>query len=212
MKLYNLTYEDKYYSSCMEPKSLPEDNFCYIEIEYKNGRIENVKGIFVKDENRKESILSDLNVEIYLEKLKEFLKREDVDKDKIHLNLVENIHDEDERIFKIFLILISSYLMYFNFLQFPYNVSLSLLEVEKFKYFTSFSPVNKLEICFLEQVSLLHRYFSEIFNDDKKEEVFVQEIRQYKKRILSDVDKKLLSFQSEVEELKSKLSEIFRNF
>ncbi len=211
MKLYNLTYQDKYYSSGIEPKSLPEDNFCYVDVEYKDGNIRSVQGTYVKDEVRKESVLSDLNVEIYIEKLKEFLKRDDLDKDKIHLNFVENVENEDERILKIFLILISSYLIYFNFLEFPYTVSLSLLSNEKFKYFTSFSPTSKLEVSFIDQVSLLHRYFSDIFSDGRDEQDFVHQIRQYKRRILSDVEKRLSPLQdlkTEVEELRNLKNEV----
>ncbi len=210
MKLYNLTYQDKYYSSGIEPKSLPEDNFCYVDVEYKDGNIRSVQGTYVRDEVRKESVLSDLNVAVYVGKLKEFLKREDLDKDKIHLNFVENVDNEDERILKIFLILISSYLIYFNFLEFPYTISLSLLSNEKFKYFTSFSPTSKLEVSFVEQVSLLHRYFSDIFSDTGEQD-FVYQIRQYKRRILSDVEKRLSPLQdlkSEIDDLKSEFQSI----
>ena len=245
MKLYNLIYEDKYFVSCIAPSKLPEKNFCYVEIIFdeKAGNITSVTGVLqnekedAEDENeeneeekntngRKESVLSDLDVSPYIAKLKVFLKREDVDKDKIHLNFVENVENEDERILKIFIILISSYLIYFNFMQFPYVISLDLLDNERFQYFTSFSSTNVIEEIFINQVSLLHRFFSDIFsdtkdkrnaNEEKNEEAanLIEEIKEYKRRMFSDLDKKLASFSEkfeEIEEMKTKLSAIFRNF
>ena len=247
MKLYNLIYEDKYFVSCIAPSKLPEKNFCYVEIVFdeKKGNITSVTGVLQNDtgreredevENeeekningRKESVLSDLDVSPYITKLKEFLKREDVDKDKIHLNFVETIENEDERILKIFIILISSYLIYFNFMQFPYVISLDLLNNERFQYFTAFSSTNVIEEIFINQVSLLHRFFSDIFsdtndkgkrnaNEEKNEEAanLIEEIKEYKRRMFSDLDKKLAAFSKkfeEIEEMKTKLSAIFRNF
>ena len=238
MKLYNLIYENKYFVSCMAPSKLPEKNFCYVEIVFdeKKGNITSVTGVLQNDtgreredevENeeekningRKESVLSDLDVSGYIAKLKEFLKREDVDKDKIHLNFVENIEDEDERILKIFIILVSSYLIYFNFMQFPYVISLDLLDNERFQYFTSFSSTNVIEENFINLVALLHRFFSPIFEKEKNknEEAanLIEEIKEYKRRMFSDMDKKLAAFSKkfeEIEEMKTKLSAIFRNF
>ena len=247
MKLYNLIYEDKYFVSCIAPSKLPDKNFCYVEIIFdeKAGNITSVTGVLQNDagedekedeENdeekntngRKESVLSDLDVSPYIAKLKVFLKREDVDKDKIHLNFVENVENEDDRILKIFIILVSSYLIYFNFMQFPYVISLDLLNNERFQYFTAFSSTNVIEENFINQVSLLHRFFSDIFTDikdkgkrnekeEKDEEAanLIEEIKEYKRRMFSDLDKKLASFSEkfeEIEEMKTKLSAIFRNF
>ena len=233
MKLYNLIYEDKYFVSCIAPSKLPDKNFCYIEIEYREGNITSVTGILQEDcdegherhegteGNRKESVLSDLDVSIYVKKLKEFLKREDVDKDKIHLNFVENVENEEERILKIFIILISSYLIYFNFMQFPYVISLDLLNNERFQYFTAFSSTNQLEEIFIEQVSMLHRFFSDIFSIEKVEgsknehTKLIEEIKEYKRRLFSDLDNKISVFQEkfeEIEEIKTKLSSIFKIF
>ena len=248
MKLYNLIYEDKYFVSCIAPSKLPDKNFCYIEIVFdeKAGNITSVIGVLQHDSDytgedekdeqekeerivdRKESVLSDLDVSPYIVKLKEFLKREDVDKDKIHLNFVENVENEDERILKIFIILISSYLMYFNFMQFPYVISLDLLNNERIQFFTAFSSTNVIEEIFINQVSLLHRFFSDIFidtkdkgkrneNEEKNEEAanLIEEIKEYKRRLFMDMDKKLAAFSKkfeEIEEMKTKLSAIFRNF
>lgn len=226
MKLYNLIYEDKYFVSCIAPSKLPEENFCYIEIIFdeKSSNIVSVTGILQErkekedekeEENRKEFILSDLDVSMYVKKLKEFLKREDVDKDKIHLNFVENVENEDERILKIFIILISSYLIYFNFMQFPYVISLDLLNNERFQYFTAFSSVNAMEEIFISHVSLLHRFYSEVFEKKEDNESLIDEIKEYKRRLFIDVDKKLAILDKkfeEVEDIKNKLSSIFKNF
>ena len=226
MKLYNLIYEDKYFVSCVAPSKLPDKNFCYIEIEYREGNITSVTGVLQQDENeeesggnRKESVLSDLDVSTYVVRLKEFLKREDVDKDKIHLNFVENVENEEERILKIFIILISSYLIYFNFMQFPYVISLDLLNNERFQYFTAFSSTNQLEEIFISHVSLLHRFFGAVFETTKEKNEedanLIEEIKEYKRRLFLDIDKKVVIFEErfqQMEELKMKLSEIFKNF
>ena len=244
MKLYNLIYEDKYFVSCIAPSKLPDKNFCYVEIIFdeKAGNITSVTGVLQNDagrekedeeddeekntNGRKESVLSDLDVSPYIAKLKVFFKREDVDKDKIHLNFVETIENEGDRILKIFIILVSSYLIYFNFMQFPYVISLDLLNNERFQYFTAFSSTNVIEETFINQVALLHRFFSDIFTDTKdkrnanegqNEEAanLIEEIKEYKRRMFSDLDKKLAVFSEkfeEIEEMKTKLSAIFRNF
>ena len=229
MKLYNLIYEDKYFVSCIAPSKLPDKNFCYVEIVFdeKRNNIMSVTGILQEEDgedengaqNKKESVLSDLDISPYITKLKEFLKREDVDKDKIHLNFVETIENEEERILKIFVILVSSYLIYFNFMQFPYVISLDLLNNEKFQYFTAFSSTNQMEEIFINLVALLHRFFSDIFKEkqEKNEEDtnLIEEIKEYKRRLFLDIDKKVVIFEErfqQMEELKMKLSEIFKNF
>lgn len=216
-KLYNLTHGNKYYVSSIEPTNLPEDNYCFVEIEYiDENKIISIKGNYRRGEIVKECILSDLNITKYIQKLEIFLKREDIDRDKIHLDFVENISDDVERITKIFILLTASYLIYFNFLDFPYNVSLDLLFNTKIKWFTSFSPTNDMEKSFMEQVSKLHRYFSPIFDDtdDKIDDIF-NEIREYKKRLFADLDKRIILFQNDLEyikDLRTKLETIFKIF
>jgi hypothetical protein len=219
-KLYNLTHEDKYYVSSIEPTNLPEDNYCFVEIEYVDeNKIIAIKGNYKRGEIVKECILSDLMITKYIEKLNIFLKREDIDRDKIHLDFVENISEETERITKIFILLISSYLIYFNFLDFPYTISLELLNNTKFKWFTSFSPTNDIEKSFMEQVSKLHRYFSPIFDDtdDKIDDIF-NEIREYKKRLFADLDKRAELFAINkqdidyIKDMRTKLETIFKIF
>ena len=231
MKLYNLIYEDKYFVSCITPSKLPDKNFCYVEIVFdeKKNNIASVTGILQEDgedenggQNKKESVLSDLNISPYIIKLKDFLNREDVDKDKIHLNFVENVENEEERILKIFVILVSSYLIYFNFMQFPYVISLDLLNNEKFQYFTAFSSTNQMEEIFINLVALLHRFFSDIFKEKEEKDKegqeninLIEEIKEYKRRMFLDIDKKLSQFQEkfdEMEEMKNKLSSIFKIF
>ena len=203
--LYNLTIEDDNYVSCKSPNTLPEENYCFVEInlDINSKNIKSVKATY-NFEIEKECILSDLDISEYMNKLDDFLKREDIDKDKIQLNFIENIEDEDIRIKKIFVILLSSYLIYFNFLEFPFTISLELLNNDMFKYFTNFNPTNSLEKSFIKQVSLLHRYFSNIFeneNNDKDLEETIKElidseikeiakdIKEFKKRLLADVNK-----------------------
>lgn len=221
MKLYSLTYEDENKVSCMMPSGLPEDNYCYVEIEYNGEKriVKGIKGVYVLKGEKKECVLSDLDIGVYVDKLNEMLKREDVDKDKMHLNFVEEMNevgDENERILKVFVLLVSSYLIYFNFLQFPYVVSLDLLDNERLKYFMEIRYMNDLEKSFVEQVSLLHRYFSEIF--DMRTEIIdkvIEEIKEYKKRLFLDIDKKIAGVQSDISELKemkTKLKEIFKGF
>ena len=216
--LYNLTYDGDNYVSSKPPTSLPEQDYSFIEINYSDKHIKSVKGS-MNLEIEKECILSDLDISEYMNKLDLLLKREDIDKDKIQLNFVENLEDEDIRIKKIFLILLSSYLIYFNFLEFPFSISLELLDNRMFKYFTDFAPTNALEKSFVKQVSLLHRYFSTIFEDKKentdnfqdinkliKEKIddevkeLSKDIKEFKKRLLADLKNKNETLRKEIKE------------
>ena len=102
-------------------------------------------------------------------------------------------------------------------MQFPYVISLDLLNNERFQYFTAFSSTNQLEEIFIQQTALLHRFFGVVFEKNKKGEDInlIKEIKEYKRRLFLDIDKKLANFQEkleEMEEMKKKLSEIFKNF
>lgn len=216
MKLFNLTYQDDYYASCIRPTTLPDEDYTFVEIIYSKNIIHSIKG-FYKYDIEKECILSNLDISIYMEKLEIFLKT--IDKDKIYINFVENINDNDERIRKIFITLLSSYLIYFNFLEFPYEISLEILSNKMFSYFTSFSPMNPLENSFMKQVSTFHRYFSKIFENDVEDEgikkinnevdKLVSEIKEYKRKFFKDND--LKEIKKDVINIKNalkKLSEI----
>ena len=68
-KLYNLTHGDKYYVSSIEPTNLPEDNYCFVEIEYiDENKIISIKGNYRRGELVKECILSDLSITKYVYK------------------------------------------------------------------------------------------------------------------------------------------------
>tara|TARA_R110001599_G_scaffold96905_3_gene250214 strand:- start:938 stop:1666 length:729 start_codon:yes stop_codon:yes gene_type:complete len=165
---YNLTHENEYYASCLEPSSLPETNYTFVEITYhlEKEKILSVKGIRNIEGLEKECILSGIDLSIYMEKLNIFLTQ-DIDRDKIHLNFVET--DTENRIQKIFIILLASYLIYFNFLEFPFNISTDLLSNKMLKYFTEFTPLKTNETSYMEQVSLFHRYFSTLFENTETE-------------------------------------------
>ena len=214
MKLFNLTYQDNYYASCLKPTTLPEENYTFIEINYSKSIIHSIKGYY-KYDIEKECILSNLDISSYMEKIDSFLKT--IDKDKIYINFVENVSDDDERIRKIFIILLSSYLIYFNFLDFPYEISLDLLTNKMFIYFTSFTPINPLEISFKKQVSTFHRYFSKIFeNEDQIDEgikkindevdKLVSEINEYKRKFIKDND--LKEIKKDLANIKSALKKL----
>jgi len=204
MKLFNLTYENENYVSSIAPTTLPEDNYCLVEITYDIDKIEitSIKGIYVNEGKEKECILSDLNISEYILNLNKFLE-EDIDKDKINLNFVEIVQDENERIKKIFIILLSSYLIYFNFLEFPFTISLDLLSNKMFSYFTSFNPTNLNEKSFFKQVSLLHRFFSTIFNSNN--DISYKEEISYKEDILKILNQELDKTAKDIKEFKRKL-------
>ena len=87
MKLFNLTYEKQQFVSSVAPTFLPEDNFSFIEIEYENDMITSIKGIYIEKGERKECILSDIDISSYkipkkIEFDLEFIKDEET-KDKI---------------------------------------------------------------------------------------------------------------------------------
>ena len=211
--LFNLTHEENNYVSGKAPNSLPEENFAFVEIHYTDNHINSIKGSMNLDNLNKECILSDLDISIYMNKLEDFLKREDIDKDKIQLNFIETIEDEDLRIKNIFLILLSSYLIYFNFLEFPFVISLDLLTNEMFLYFTNFSPTNSLEKSFIKQVSLLHRYFSTIFvsdnNDNDNDNDYDNSLNEKKvKELVKElIDEEVKNIAKDIKEFKRKLLE-----
>ncbi len=208
--MYNLTIEGKSYVSCFPPEHLPEENFSFVEIEFSE-KLE-IKGKYNFNGKTKESILSNIDIEFLLTKLNFFLQRKDIDLTKIRLNFVEN--EVKDEVNKIFIILLSSYLIYFDFLELPFYISLDLLKNKMLRYFTNFSPRNIIEESWLEQVSNLHRWFSLIFEDDinnnnkqidikqiekevnkgiikinKEVDILVKEVKQFKKRMLSDMKK-----------------------
>jgi len=210
MRLYNLTYEDEYLVSCVKPVSLPEENYTLVEVIYSEDVIHKIKGTY-KWDVEKECILTNLNISKYLEKLKEIENN-----DKIFINLRETDLSESERIKQTFIILLSSYLVYFNFLEFPYNIDLHLLTNEKLKYFTSFSPMNNLEYSFMQQVCIFHRFFSQIFKEDVEKDVkngiqkinnevdkLVEEVKEYKRKFLKDINIK--EIKKEIHNIKKQL-------
>jgi len=169
MKLFNLTYKDEQFVSCLSPTYLPDKNFSFIEIVYSKNKIDEIKGTYIFENEKKECIFSDLNIEFLLIKLKDFIEREDVDLEKINLKFIEN--DVKDRILKIFIVLLSSYLIYFEFLDIPFQISVDLLNDKNIKNFLTFSGKNSIEKNWLNQISNLDRWFSSIFeNNNEKDE------------------------------------------
>ena len=207
MRLYNLTYQNEYLASSVKPLFLPENNYILVEIIYSENIIYTIKGSY-NFETEKECILTDLDISPYIKKLKEIQN-----KDKIYINFKENISDENERINKIFITLLSSYLVYFNFLDFPYEINLDLLTNDMFIYFTSFSPMNPLEESLMKQVSLFHRFFSNVFI---KEEILKEDESVDKSIVDESVDKSILigldKINYEVDKLVQELKEYKRKF
>jgi hypothetical protein len=215
MKLFNLTFEGKQYVSSSEPNFLPDKNFSFIEITYSKDKINEILGIYNFEGEEKECILSDLEIGFFLAKLDFFEERRDVNLDKINLNFIEN--KVESKVFKIFIISLASYLIYFDFLNFPFEMSLDLLDNKKLRYFTSFSPNNYIEESWLKQVSTFHRNFSLILKKDTEKEdiqnkvenevkkgiekinkevdILIKEVKEFKKRMISDYKKKETNFQ-----------------
>lgn len=220
MRLYNLTYQNEYLASSVKPLFLPENNYILVEIIYSENIIYTIKGSY-NFETEKECILTDLDISPYIKKLKEIQN-----KDKIYINFKENISDENERINKIFITLLSSYLVYFNFLDFPYEINLNLLTNDMFMYFTSFSPMNSLEESLMKQVSLFHRFFSNVFIKEEsivdesvdesivigldkinhEVDKLVQELKEYKRKFLKDIDIK--EIKRDITDIKRQLKNI----
>lgn len=211
MRLYNLTYQNEYLASSVKPLFLPENNYILVEIIYSENIIYTIKGSY-NFETEKECILTDLDISPYIKKLKEIQN-----KDKIYIKFKENISDENERINKIFITLLSSYLVYFNFLDFPYEINLELLTNDMFIYFTSFSPMNPLEESLMKQVSLFHRFFSNVFIKDESVVIgldkinhevdkLVEELKEYKRKFLKDIDIK--EIKRDITDIKKQLKNI----
>jgi hypothetical protein len=206
MKLYNLTHEGKQYVSSYKPTHLPEEDFSYIEITYNEEKIEKIIGIYNFDGYETESILQDIDIKTYLDKLgKKTIP------DKISLNFVEN---EENSNLKIFIISLSSYLIYFDFLDLPFETSFDLFNNEMIRYFINMSPNNFIEKSWIEQVKYFYKCFFFILEDEVEntdtnknyideyidesinkgiekinEEVFrlVKEVKEFKKKMLSDM-------------------------
>lgn len=213
-KVHNLTCEGEYFVSSMEMKTLPEEDFCLVEIEYDGWKIFKIAGLLKKGEEKRECVLENIDLSSFQEKYEHFFHSSMADTSKIYLNFVEDVDNNYETTIKIFVILVSCYLVYVQFLDFPYTISMELLEMKYIKEFLETVPLNSLEDSFLEQISLLQRYFFNVITnkkqgdmsefeercleeENKRKEVMremealIEEIKEYKRKMISDIDKRL---------------------
>lgn len=200
--LYNLIYKDEYYVSTIPPTTLPTTNYTFIEIDFTNNKLNGIKG----RNDDKTCIISDVDISMYLNKLNTFLERKDINFEKIQLNFVEE--NEENYIIIVFVILLSSYLVYCDLLEFPYIINTDLISNDKIQEFTSFSPITDNEKVFRYQVSLLHRYFSTIFEVETKENKIEKEVNLGIQRIHKEVDKLV----QEIKQYRKKLNQDKKSF
>jgi len=213
-KVHTLTCEGEYFVSSMEVKSVPEEDFCLVEIEYDAWKIFKIAGLLKKGEEKRECVLENIDLSSFQEKYEQFFHSSMADTSKIYLNFVEDVDNNYETTIKIFVILVSCYLVYVQFLDFPYTISMELLEMRYIKEFLETVPLNSLEDSFLEQISLLQRYFFNVITNKKQGEMsefeercleeekkrkevmgemeaLIEEIKEYKRKMISDIDKRL---------------------
>ena len=161
MKLFNLTFDKIQYVSSISPEFLPDDNYSFIEIEYNDEIVTSIKGTYIYDSIKKECILSDIDISLYLMKL---LKVKEISYD------LEFIKDPEcpkyTKITKIFILSLCSYLVYFDFKEIPFELSLEILDNNMFKYFLSYelnSNNNDVELSWNEQVKQFSNSFTTVF-------------------------------------------------
>lgn len=136
--LFNLTYEGKQYVSTISPSRLPTDNYSFVEIVYDDKMVIHVRGTYVFEGKKEEIILSDLDFFSYLKKLKS-LKEDTEDTKNQEDNEIEfmGVEQPENKEELIFILSVCSYLVYFHFLNLPYDLSLDLLDNNAIKLFIS---------------------------------------------------------------------------
>lgn len=176
ISIFNIIHKDEYIFSVTDPNFLPDKDYSLIEIiiplrnnEGDEEKIDFnkiiVKGLHYMEnsvEKYKESIL-DLDLSYLETSLQTYLNREDIDKDKIFLNFMEDIKRDDIYYKIIFICLVASYLTFFNFMDLPFYVNTELLCKEMISYFIDIPKLTSEEKSMTIQSSLLYRYFSPIF-------------------------------------------------
>ena len=251
MKIYNLTYDKKYYISTTSIKTFPEDNFCLVECEYTQNNTENniennteiiiqkISGLLKKDGEIRECTMGPLILPSLYKNFKIYIESENIDTDKIYLNYIDTeknneINNENNEInnenkcLNSLVILICSYLVYVNFSDLPYHISSDLLNNENLYEYAKMLPNDEIEENFVFQVNLLIKYFGKLFNNntsitnnidvylekkfkewnetqDKIINEIIDEIKEYKRKLLLDLSSRQLLIPS-IENMK-KLSD-----
>ncbi len=205
------------------------------------------------DNEIRECILGPLDLTFLYSNFLKFMSDTNVNKEKIDLQIIDDdsatnydIDNEnsDRRLLDIFIVLTSSYLVYMNFSDLPYNVSINVLTSDYIKEYILTLTDNSLEQNFQHQVNVLYKYFNRIFNSISKnsinnlnynetlkkeisdylEEKFsewndtqdkiIDEIREYKRKLLLDLNNRQQSFPSKelLEKLSQQLSDLKSTF
>lgn len=153
-RLYNLTYEGKQYVSTIEPIKLPEDNYSFVEISYDEKLVTSVKAVYVIDGKKEDIILSDLDFLHYLRDLEGNIN------DVEFVGVVEQPKNKNE----LFLIInVCSYLVYFHFMKFDYELSLDLLDTKAIEYFISEKFTDVIQEAWKTQVSDFYKKYHYLF-------------------------------------------------
>ena len=147
MKLYNLTYNGKQYVSESPPAVFPSSTYSFIEIKYNDEKIESVTGTYFNKEKICVS-LKNLHIETiaatsisdYIDSLSDATQENIMSK----INFVEDV---DNRLYKSFIVGLSSILIYFYFMttdkrneifdiafEFPFPIHIKLLDNNVFNY------------------------------------------------------------------------------
>lgn len=200
--LYNLTYQGMQYVSTRKPDNLPDSNYSLIEVTYNSNIIIRVKSLINYHGKKTELQLNDLEVMHYFPKIENI---------SIEKNF-EGVDQPEDKTEKMFLIYISSFLCYIEYIgQQSYlksiDLSLDLLDNNAFDYFLK----EKTE--WSEEVSSLKKYFGFLFPSnyhfDKPEDVKKSENEFLKDETFKVVDEtpKVVDEISKVVEESSKVAD-----
>ena len=172
-RLYNLTYEGKQYVSTIEPIKLPEDNYSFVEISYDEKLIISVKAVYVIDGKKEDIILSDLD---FLHYLKDIDNKTD---DTVFIGVEEQPKNKNEL---FFIISVCSYLVYFHFMKFDYELSLDLLDTNAIEYFVSEKFTDVVQEAWKIQVSEFYKRYRYLFPSLYKIKGLIEDTKTYKKK------------------------------
>lgn len=188
MKLFNLTHNGKQYVSELAPSVLPSSNYSFIDITYSDSEISSIVGTYLTDQKfeiKLENIKLEYNLNIFIEQLSDKEQRSILS--TVNFITLPNTPKEEYniRIKKIFILGLSSTLIYLYYLSlgrkeilspieftFPFPININLVDNKVFNYINyigSLSVVlNNFSIgrFWMEQIISFFKNFSKLLPNE----------------------------------------------